>query len=313
MYWPTVEIKVKGKTMHAIAPIIISASRRTDIPAFYAKEFIGSLKRGYFYWTNPYNAKKSLVSFSKARFIVFWSKNPAPIIPFLNELDNLGLGYYFNFTLNDYENEGLEPNLPELKKRIGLFRSLSEQVGRERIIWRFDPLILLHGQKTDILINKINSIAEQIYSHTNKLVFSFVDVNYRKVKNKIKKSGISISELVPALKNEIAWKLSETGKKFGLEIASCAQSDDFSIFNISHNKCIDDELIVKISPKDVELKDFINNLKLKNILRDKSQRKDCWCIPSKDTGAYNSCNFNCTYCYAGSLNPSKGVHGRIFE
>jgi DNA repair photolyase len=313
MYWPTVEIKVKGKTMHATAPIIISASRTTDIPAFYAKEFIGSLKRGYFNWTNPYNAKKSLVSFSKTRFIVFWSKNPAPIIPFLDELDSMGLGYYFNFTLNDYVHEGLEPNLPELKKRIGLFRSLSEQVGRERVIWRFDPLILLKGQQTETLINKINFLAEKLSLHTEKLVFSFVDTNYRKVKSKLKKSEICLTEFNRAQKKEIAGKLSETRRKYGLEIASCAQEDDFSEFNITRNKCIDDELILRISPGDRELHDFITNLRVRNELKDKSQRKECRCIPAKDTVAYNSCGFNCLYCYAGGINPSKNSHQNIFE
>jgi DNA repair photolyase len=313
MYWPTVEITDKGKTMNAIAPFIISASRSTDIPAFYAKEFFESLKRGYFNWTNPFNGKKSLISFSKTRFIVFWSKNPAPVIPYLNNLENLRIGYYFNYTLNDYEHEGLEPNLPELKKRITLFRSLSEQIGRERVIWRFDPLILLKGQQTDTLINKINSIAEKLYLHTDKLVFSFVDTSYRKVKNKIKKSEICIKEFSQAQKNEIAGRLSETGRKYSLKIASCAQKDDFSKFNIIQNKCIDDELILKISPNDNEIIDFVENLRVRNRLKDKSQRKECMCIPGKDTGAYNSCGFNCLYCYAGSINPQKGAYRNIFE
>src|SRR5574344_905387 len=95
-----------GESVDALAPVIISASRSTDIPAFYAKWFLNRLAKGYCVWHNPFNKKPSYVSFQNTKVIVFWTKDPAPIIPYLDELDKRGLGYYFQVTLNDYEKEG---------------------------------------------------------------------------------------------------------------------------------------------------------------------------------------------------------------
>ena len=97
-----------GESVEAMAPVIISASRSTDIPAFFAKWFINRLKAGYCVWYNPFNQKPSYVSFANCKVVVFWTKNPKQIIPLLHELDERGIKYYFQFTLNDYENEGFE-------------------------------------------------------------------------------------------------------------------------------------------------------------------------------------------------------------
>ena len=131
-----------GKQVEATAPVIISASRSTDIPAFYAKWFFNRLAKGYCVWYNPFNQQPMYVSFKKCKVVVFWTKNPAPIIPYLPELDKRGIHYYFQVTLNDYEQEGFEPNVPSVKSRIATFRLLSELIGKERVIWRFDPLIV---------------------------------------------------------------------------------------------------------------------------------------------------------------------------
>ena len=131
-----------GATVEAQAPVIISASRSTDIPAFHAQWFIDRLKAGYVVWVNPFNRQPMVVSFKNTKVVVFWSKNPQPIIPYLKELDDRGIHYYFHFTLNDYEQEGFEPNVPPLRERIETFKSLSGRIGKEKVIWRFDPLIV---------------------------------------------------------------------------------------------------------------------------------------------------------------------------
>ena len=131
-----------GEVRSAIAPIIISASRSTDIPAFYAKWFINRLKAGYCVWYNPFNQQPMYISFAKTKVIVFWTKNPEPMIEFLPELDKRGIHYYFQVTLNDYEKECFEPNVPALQHRIEVFKKLSDKIGKEKVIWRFDPLIL---------------------------------------------------------------------------------------------------------------------------------------------------------------------------
>ena len=116
-----------GETVEAMAPVIISASRSTDIPAFFAKWFINRLEAGYCVWYNPFNQKPSYVSFARCKVVVFWTKNPKPLIPLLHELDERGIRYYFQFTLNDYEKEGFDPNVPSVAQRIETFKELSKK------------------------------------------------------------------------------------------------------------------------------------------------------------------------------------------
>ncbi len=148
--WNTTEIQTdEGQTVRAKTPVIISASRSTDIPAFFSRWFMNRLRRGYIRWVNPFNRASEYVSFQEARVIVFWSKNPKPLIQYLPELDSKGINYYFQFTVNDYALENLEPHVPSLSQRIDTFRALAEMVGKKRIVWRFDPLILTDALTVD--------------------------------------------------------------------------------------------------------------------------------------------------------------------
>lgn len=291
---------IEGQNQEAILPLIISASRATDIPAFFARKFIQTIERGYIYKTNPFNHKKYLISLSSTRLIVFWTKNPAPIMPYLSELDKKNINYYFQFTLNDYEEDGLEPNVPSLVDRIEAFKKLSEKIGKEKVIWRFDPVLLLKNQKTKTLVTRINSIANEIYQYTEKLVFSFADLSYRKVKNNLKRAGIEYHNFTDKEKITFAAELVKQIGQYKLKIATCAQEIELQHLGIMHNKCIDDDLIVKLFPGDKVLMDFIKpNLGTKK-LKDKGQRKHCACIYSKDIGTYNTCSYLCNYCYANT-------------
>ncbi|EFC75760.1 hypothetical protein HMPREF0649_01192, partial [Segatella buccae D17] len=181
----------QGKTVEATAPVIISASRSTDIPAFYAKWLFNRLTKGYCVWYNPFNQQPMYISFKNCKVMVFWTKNPKPIIPYLSELDKRGIHYYFQVTLNDYVNEGFEPNVPPVSKRIEVFKKLSQMIGKERIIWRFDPLIVTPQLTPRMLLTRIWHIGNELKGYTDKLVFSFVDVKaYRKVQNNLIKETV---------------------------------------------------------------------------------------------------------------------------
>ncbi len=184
-----------NQKVEAITPFIISASRSTDIPAFFSKWFFNRLKKGYVTWKNPFNQKIQYVSFDETKVIIFWSKNPKTIIPYLHELNKRDIKYYFQFTLNDYEKENLEPNVPKLESRINTFKELSNLIGKEKVIWRFDPLILSDFISVDNLLAKIENIGNQIFSYTEKLVFSFADIGvYKKVQNNLYKQDTSFRE-----------------------------------------------------------------------------------------------------------------------
>lgn len=128
------------------------------------------------------------ISFKSCKVIVFWTKNPKPILPYLNILDEMGIHYYFQVTLNDYEHEGFEPNVPAIEERIETFKHLSQLIGKERVIWRFDPLIITPTIGPRELLKRIWYLGNKLKGFTDKLVFSFIDVKaYKKVQNNLVK------------------------------------------------------------------------------------------------------------------------------
>ncbi len=290
-----------------LQPVIVSASRSTDIPAFYVDWFIERLKAGYSVWVNPFNQERYRVSFADTRMIVFWSKNPKPMLERLDGVEALGFRqYYFQFTLNNYVAEGLEPNVPPVAERIDTFKRLAKRIGKSCVIWRFDPLLLSDSLTVDILLNRIAEIGHELQGATEKLVFSFADIQtYRKVSKNL--SGTNCREFSFEEKIEFAKGLREVNLSLGLEMATCAEDIDLSEYGIKHNKCVDDDLMVRLFHDDTKLMDFIgaeydliDGWTINKSRKDKGQRKACGCIVSKDIGAYNTCPHLCRYCYANS-------------
>ncbi|MFA7172299.1 MAG: DUF1848 domain-containing protein [Kiritimatiellia bacterium] len=314
--WEKIRIKNElDEIVDAQAPIIISASRSTDIPAFYSDWFMQRLKEGFVKWTNPFNGIPIYVSFSKARLFVFWSKNPRPMMKHLDALDNNGLNYYFQFTLNDYDAEHYEPGVPCVGERIKTFIDLSNRLGKERMIWRFDPLLLTDKLSVRELLNKVENIGNQLSPYTSRLVFSFADIDaYGKVGRNLTKAGIKAREFNSDEIKEFAQGLAVLNCKWNLALGTCAEQIDLEEYGIEHNRCVDDRLMVRCFKHDKELMEFIGhetceqldffdgpNVKNKNPkLKDKGQRKACGCIMSKDIGEYNTCPHGCVYCYANA-------------
>ena len=326
-----------GITAEAQAPLIVSASRSTDIPAFYANWFFERLKRGYSAWTNPFNGATLYVSYSRTRFIVFWSKNPRPLLKHLDYLKERNIECYIQYTLNDYENEGLEKGVPLLMERIETFKILVAKLGKGRVIWRFDPMILTDKISIEDLLEKVRNIGDQLRGYTEKLVFSFADItSYHKVKVNLEKNKINYIEWTEKSMKEFASKLAEMNRVRGwnLNLATCGEKIDIEQFGIEHNRCVDDELMIRFAHQDKELMDFLKvdirrlqptvpsifeefhdepkipadaimittdtyGVKKKNN-KDKGQRDFCGCIVSKDIGQYNTCPHLCEYCYANT-------------
>lgn len=326
----TTVIRADGVKVSARAPVIISASRSTDIPAFYPKWLIERLNAGYAVWYNPFNkANPYYVSFEAARLFVFWTKNPRPLMPYLDEFKNRGIHFYFQFTLNNYTQETLEPNLPDLDERINTFRELSDNIGKARVIWRFDPLIITPRLSPERLLEKIENIGNQIKYKTDKLVFSFVDVKpYQKVRNNLIRE-LDLFDRSTVLSAEPSWeqmlkiarglkRLKEHWHRDGwnITLATCGESMDLATdYGIIKNKCIDDDLIRQEFFHDRQLMRFVNDgetdpgpaeqqhlfpVSTKINIKDKGQRKACGCIYSKDIGMYNTCRHFCVYCYANT-------------
>ena len=318
-----------GEIVPMQTPEIVSASRSTDIPAFYANWFFHRLKVGYSAWTNPFNGVKSYVSYKNTRFIVFWSKNPQPLLKHLDYLKEKNIGCYIQYSLNDYEEEKLELNVPPIQFRIDTFKQLVDKLGIGHVIWRYDPLVLTDEINIDKLLSKIERIGDQLQGYTEKLVFSYADIfSYRKVKANLEKNKIAYQDWTEPTMIEFAERLAELNKKWGYTLATCGEKIDLSQYGIQHNHCIDDELMIRFAYNDKKLMDFldvhIHPMPSANIFgdtdplppnaiilpnntyvtrgdnRDKGQREYCGCMKSKDIGEYNTCVHLCEYCYANT-------------
>ena len=313
-----------GELVQMQVPEIVSASRSTDIPAFYADWFFHRLKVGYSAWTNPFNGVKSYVSYQNTRFIVFWSKNPQPLLNHLDDLKERNIGCYIQYTLNDYERDRLEQGVPPIGQRIDTFKRLVDKLGIGHVIWRFDPLILTDDIGMDTLLSKIESIGDQLQGYTEKLVFSYADIlGYRKVKANLEKIRIPYHEWTEPQMLEFAGRLAELNKKWGYTLATCGEKVDLQQFGIQRNHCIDYDLIVRLAHDDERLMDFIGAMIKKRgydlfgepeplpasaillpgdryAMKDSGQRDACGCLRSKDIGEYNTCPHRCEYCYANT-------------
>lgn len=272
--------------------MIISASRRTDIPALYTKWFINRIRAGWCQVPNPLNFNQlSYVSLKPEDVdaIVFWSKNPTPIIKYLGELDDRGFRYYFQFSLNAYL-EYFEPNIPNLEERIESFRRISSHLGPRRIIWRYDPIIISNQTSLDYHRERFQKIAVALKGFTTRVMVSLVDY-YQKTNRKLailEKKGIRFdrkaarSQSVCTLLKELA----DMAVYNEMEIFTCAEDRDFSKFGIPPGRCVDGELLH-------ELWSLHGHNK-----KDPSQRAACLCVISKDIGINDTCIHDCPYCYS---------------
>ena len=261
----------------AMHPVIVSASRATDIPAFYADWFFYRLKKGYSAWINPFNNKKGYVSYQDTRFIVFWSKNPKPLLEHFDELYKRGIGCYIQYTLNDYgesiqkhtprltpypSQEGtLEKNVPPVAERIDTFKRIVDRLGFGHVIWRFDPLIFTDQIDADALIDKIERIGDQLKGYTEKLVFSFADIaSYRKVKHNLKEATINCREFEEAEMRSFAARLVGLNRKWGYTLATCGER--INLPGVEHNHCIDHDLIIRLAHRNKALMEYLGVVKV---------------------------------------------------
>ena len=253
--------------------MIISASRRTDIPAFFSDWFLKRIEEGYVYVRNPMNARQvSKISLAPevVDCFVFWSKNPAPMVEKLGRLE--GYAHYFQFT-----------NLPPLDERMDTFRRLSERLGRHRVIWRYDPVIVNGRYPVEWHRERFGYMADRLGDFTEKVTISFIDL-YPKIAGSIQ--GKDVHELSHGQKETLAESFAGIAHAHKLNIDTCAEDIDLDAFGIEHARCIDDGLVSALLGCAMDLG------------KDKNQRPACGCAESIDIGLYDTCQNGCAYCYA---------------
>ncbi len=265
--------------------MIISATRRTDIPSFYGEWFLNRLKEGYLLIQNPYNYdrySKAYLTPSDVDIIVFWTKNPIPFLKYLPEIDQMGYSYYFEFTLTPYGKE-TERNLPDKEILLDTFKNLAGKLGKHRMVWRYDPIIIDETYTVEYHKERFSYMAKRLKNSTERCVISFVD-NY---KNVMSRMGKDPSYLMTEHNiNTLAQIFAEIAKENALEIYTCAEKINLAKYGIKHGACIDKSIIEKVLGCSI-----IGT-------EDKNQRPECLCLESIDIGTYNCCANGCNYCYA---------------
>lgn len=302
--------------------MILSVSRRTDIPAFYSDWFFKQIEQGFVLVPNPINQKKiakiplkkfeitnistnllgekEIQSCGNIEGIVFWSKNPKPIIEKLDKLYNIP--YYFLFTLNSYPSS-IEGKLPSLQERIETFKKLSAVCP---VIWRYDPILFTKGIDTNWHIEKFRFLCENLKGYTHHCKISFVIESY---------SGCSKTVYAPSEKEKhiLLENFSKIAKDSNIQIEACAEGGDWSKYGILSSKCIDGEIFENLLTK--KYKSLGIKIKRKNNKID-GQRKYCGCMPAVDIGRYDTCMHTCNYCYARKSTPKSMLttpQGEIYE
>ena len=264
--------------------MILSVSRRTDIPAFYSKWFMNRIREGFVLVRNPMNyhqVSRVALRPDVIDCIVFWTKNAAPLLSYIDEIDQQ-YNFYFQYSVNAYDRD-IEQNLPSLPQRIDTFKRISDKVGPHRIIWRYDPILMSNHIDANWHIDQYSKLAQSLNGYTETCVFSFIDL-YDKVKNNVSKLGIR--SCTQDEMKAIAKGLSLIANSNNLTLQTCAEEIDLDQYGIIHGHCIDGKLIESLTGRKLNAK------------KDKNQREICGCLESIDIGQYNTCRHGCRYCYA---------------
>lgn len=270
--------------------MIISASRRTDVPAFYSEWLMNRIETGHCEVPNPLNPKQVTVVSLKPEdvdVIVFWTRNPSPLLARLKELDRRGYRCLFLYTLTGNP-RAMEPHRPSLEQTLKTFKTLSDRIGPDRVTWRYDPLVFTSATGPEFHRETYETIARHLRGHTRRSIMSVVKI-YRKIGQRItalRKEGIELVECEGEALSDLLKFMAATAQDNGMTLSSCAQEMDLTSSGILPGKCIDDGLIREVFGVEVSRR------------KDPSQRKACGCVVSKDIGMYDTCVYGCAYCYA---------------
>ncbi|HIT53518.1 MAG TPA: DUF1848 domain-containing protein [Candidatus Fimivicinus intestinavium] len=260
--------------------MILSASRRTDLPALYGEWLMGRLRAGFALVPgprSPHTLRRVTLTPDVVDCIVFWSKNPQPFLRFLPEIERMGYPFYFQFTLNPYNGE-VERCLPPLRERLEIFHRLSAQIGPERLVWRYDPVIVAERYPPGWHVEQFDRLCAVLHRDTCRCVFSFFD--------RYAKDQSGFYEADGASMRTVAQGFSQIAAQYGLPLFACSEPVDLSGYGIQHAACIDAALVEQVIGCPVKDR------------KDPNQRPLCGCMESVELGSYDSCTNGCVYCYA---------------
>jgi hypothetical protein len=274
-----------------VIPTIISASRRTDIPAFYPEWFMNRIRAGYAAWVNPFGGRRQGISLAPedVAAIVFWSKNFAPLVPHLDELDRRGYRLAFQFTITGLPSV-FEPGVPEAPGMIDVARALARRYGADAVLWRYDPILISELTSPQWHIHRFRELTEALEGATRRCYFNFPTM-YAKVARNLERlrreTAVVWHDVPTAERINLAQRLAGIAGEHCIEMHSCC--GDYLVGGlIKKASCIDGDLLRRLYPDKVPP------------VEGQPSRKECGCYESRDIGAYDTCPHGCVYCYANA-------------
>ena len=267
--------------------MIISATRRADIPAHYPDWFMNRVRAGYCLVPNPFNARQVArvpLTPESVSAVVFWTRDPRPLIPSLKELDGLGYNYYFQFTLVEYP-PALHPHPAPLASRVTAFLRLADLIGPEKVLWRYDPIVLCTDADADFHRRSFAALARALSGATVRVTVSLMEP-YRKTRRRLRDSGVDL--LAPTGRDlaDMFRHMAEAAGAAGMVPVSCSDESGLADLGFAPGACLDQGLLNRLFSLDLPP------------AKDPAQRPACRCLPSRDIGMYDACAAGCVYCYA---------------
>lgn len=264
---------------------IISASRRTDIPAFYMPWLMHRLDAGNVSYPNPFGGKVSTVSLrpEHVHSIVFWSKHYGTFLDYLDEIEKRGYRFYCHYTITGAPRL-LEPHVPAWEHAVQVFRKLARRISPRRVLWRFDPIVFTDELGADFYRDRFRDLAVSLDGSTERCYFSFANF-YGKVERRMRPLGIAYTDPPLEEKHALVERLAEIAGEHGITLYACCQ-EALIQGRVKQAHCVDADLLAELFP----------DRPLAAVL--KPTREQCGCFASRDIGVYESCAYGCVYCYA---------------
>lgn len=264
---------------------LISASRRTDLPAFYADWLMQRIRSGSASWVNPFNGAVSTVSLlpQDVAAIIFWTRNFSPMHRHLDELEDRGYRYLIHFTLTGLPRI-YETHVPTMRSAVGQMRALAERIGPQRVLWRYDPILISRDSDFDFHRSRFEDLSRQLEGATRQCSVSFVQI-YGKVRRNFTRRGLPLPDPSDRERRELAAGLAEIGARHGIVVRACC-SDELLGNGVEKARCVDRDQVLGVWPG------------LSFEAAAAPTREECGCSRSFDIGAYDTCLHGCLYCYA---------------
>jgi len=272
-------------------PEIVSASRRTDVPAFHSRWFLNRVREGWCHWVHPYTAAVRRVSLrpEDVPAIVFWTREPGPLLPHVPALRADGHALVFQFTVNGF-GPPVEAHNPPVERALGRFEELARLLGPDAVLWRYDPVVFSPRLTPSWHARQFGRLAARLRGLTRRCTFSFVDL-YGKTRRNLarveEESGERFERPAADAQAELARELAAIASGHGMELLSCCD-DSLVGGGVGKSRCVDPAVVAAVRggvPPDAP---------------PSPTRPDCGCVRSVDVGTYDTCAFGCAYCYAVS-------------